>query len=97
MHYFILIKVYQGFDIFLRILQYVLLAYCVLSWFASPLNRVYVFLSRLSQPLVAPFRPISNRLIRSGLRFDTSVIFAFLALSISRRLLFWLFGWLMTL
>ena len=97
MQYYVLLKVYQGFDIFLRILQYVLLAYCVLSWFASPINRLYMILSRVAQPLVAPFRSLSNRLIRRGLRFDISAIFAFLALSVARQLLIWLFGWLMTL
>jgi uncharacterized protein YggT (Ycf19 family) len=97
MNYYILLKVYQGCDIFLRILQYVLVAYCVMSWFASPVNRVYVLLSRLSQPLVGPFRPLSSRLIRRGLRFDISAIFAFLALYVVRQLLIWLFSWLMTL
>ena len=97
MHYFILLKIYQGCDIFLRILQYVLLAYCVLSWFASPLNRLYALLSRITQPIVAPFRSLSNRLVRHGLRFDTSAIFALLALSLARQLLIWFFNWLITL
>jgi uncharacterized protein YggT (Ycf19 family) len=97
MHYYILMKVYQGCDIFLRILQYVLVAYCLLSWFASPINRLYVLLSRMAQPMVAPFRSLANRLIRHGLRIDLSAIFAFFALSIARQLLIWLFNWLMTL
>lgn len=97
MHYFILQKVYLGCDIFLRVLQYVLVAYCVLSWFASPLNRLFALLSRISQPLVAPFRPLSNYLIRRGLRFETSAIFALVALSIARELLVRFFYWLMSL
>jgi uncharacterized protein YggT (Ycf19 family) len=97
MHYYILMKVYQGFDIFLRILQYILVAYCLMSWFASPLNRLFVLLSRMAQPIVAPFRLLTNRLVRHGLRIDISAIFAFFALSIARQLLIWFFNWLMTL
>ncbi len=96
MHYYILVKVYQGFDIFLSILQYVLVAYCVLSWIASPINRLYVLLSRIAQPLVAPFRGLSSLLLRRGLRFDVSALFALLALSIARQLLAWLFQWLIS-
>lgn len=90
-------QIHQGFAIFIRILEYVLFAYCVMSWFASPHNRVYVFLSRFVQPLVRPFRPLSNYLIRRGLPFDTSAIFAFVALSVVLRLLSRLFVWIKTL
>jgi uncharacterized protein YggT (Ycf19 family) len=96
MQYYILIKVYQGIEIFLRILQYVLVAYCVLSWIASPINRLYVLLSRIAQPLLAPFRRLSSLLFQRGLRIDTSAIFAILALSVVQQLITWLFRWLVS-
>jgi len=98
MQYYIIMQVREGVSIFLRLLEVALVAYCILSWVASPLNRTYVFLSRVAQPLVAPFRRIANALIRRGLRFDASALFAILALEIIQSYLMpLLFKWLMTL
>ncbi len=98
MHYIILQKIYLGCDIFLHILDIVLVAYCLMSWIVSPLNRVYMLLSRMAQPLLAPFRGISNALVRRGFRIDVSALLALLALEFVRAyLLPPLFRWLMTL
>ena len=98
MQYIILQKVQQGFDIFLTVLQIILVAYSVMSWIVSPFNRLYVILSRMVQPLVAPFRGIASALIRRGLRIDVSVLLALLALQILQsQLLPRLFYWLITL
>jgi uncharacterized protein YggT (Ycf19 family) len=98
MDYIILEKVQQGFDIFLTILQLILVAYSIMSWITSPFNRFYVLLSRMVQPLVAPFRGIASALIRRGLRLDISVLLALLALQILQsQLMPRLFFWLMTL
>ena len=98
MHYFILERIYQGCNIFLYALQLILVAYSIMSWVVSPFNRLFVFLSRMAQPLIAPFRGIANALIRRGFRIDISVLLALLALGIVQaKLLPWLFYWLMTL
>lgn len=98
MDYIILQKVQQGFDIFLTILQLILVAYSIMSWITSPLNRLYVLLSRMAQPLIAPFRGIASALLRRGFRIDVSVLLALLALQILQsQLLPRLFYWLITL
>ncbi len=99
MDYIVLLKVYQGIDIFLQILQYILVAYALLSWIVSPVNRFYQILSRMAQPLVAPFRGIATALIRRGFRIDVSVLLALLVLSFLRgqlpRIVTWIMGGLM--
>jgi uncharacterized protein YggT (Ycf19 family) len=98
MHYFILMKIYQGCDIFLRVLQFVLVAYCLMSWVVSPVNRLFALLSRMAQPLIAPFRGIALALVRRGFRIDVSALLALVALEILRNyLLPLLFNWMMTL
>jgi uncharacterized protein YggT (Ycf19 family) len=97
MQYFVLVQIYQGVSVFLSILKYALIVYCVLSWFASPINRLYVLLSRVVDPLLAPFRMLSARLIRRGLRFDPSVIFALVALQVVEHLVGRLLSWMMYL
>ena len=98
MDYMILEKVKQGFDIFLTILQLILVAYSIMSWVSNPFNRLYVLLSRMVQPLVAPFRGIAGALIRRGFRIDISVLLALVALQILQSQIFpRLFYWLMTL
>ena len=74
------------------------MVYSLLSWIVSPFNRLYLLLSRMAQPLIAPFRGISGALIRRGFRIDISVLLALLALQILQaKLLPWLFYWMMTL
>jgi uncharacterized protein YggT (Ycf19 family) len=96
MQYYALYQVYRGVDIFLRALQFVLLAYSIMSWVASPVNRLYMFLSRVAQPLITPFQRISMALIRRGFRFDVSVILAIVSLEIVRTFIVpGLLNWLM--
>ena len=98
MDYIIWEKIAQGFSIFLTILQLILVVYSLMSWITSPFNRLYVLLSRMVQPLVAPFRGIASALIRRGLRIDISVLLSLLALQLLQsQILPRLFYWLMTL
>jgi len=98
MDYIILEKVLQGFEIFLSVLQLILVAYSIMSWIVRPSNRLYALLSRMVQPLVAPFRGIASALVRRGLPFDVSVLLALLVLQFLRsQLVPRLFYWMMTL
>ncbi len=95
MDYMILEKVRQGVNIFLSALQIILVAYSIMSWITSPYNRLYMFLSRMVQPLVAPFRRVASALIRRGLRIDISVLLALIVLQILQsqlvpRLFYWM-------
>lgn len=88
-----LYKVFYGISIFIRIVNYIILAYCVMSWFVSPTNRLYVLLRDISQPIIAPFRALSYKLMmRSSLRIDLSPWFALLALNLLQRILWWVYS-----
>ena len=93
----ILYSVFRGIDIFLRLIDYVLLGYCILSWVARPTNSLYIFLSRLAQPFIAPFRPIARKLIERGVLIDISALLAIFSLDIVRRLIWNVFYWLVGL
>lgn len=73
---------------------YVILACAVLSWFVKPYNRLYVFLRSICEPVVAPFRALSAKLMPRGMMFDISSLLAYFALqiviSILQRLLYML-------
>lgn len=98
MHYIILRQVQLGCDYFLVFLEFVVVAYSLMSWVASPANRLYALLSRMAQPLIAPFRGISMALVRRGFRIDISAILALVALEAARAFLLpLLFNWMMTL
>lgn len=46
---------------FLRLLQGVLLVYCVLSWFVDPHSGVMRFLTRVTDPILQPIRMLLFR------------------------------------
>lgn len=84
-------SVFQGIDTFLQIYSYLLWGYCILSWFAKPYNKLYIFLQRITEPALAPFRPIARKLIERGIMIDISVILAFVAMNFIRSLMWRLF------
>jgi len=78
----------QGVLIFINIYTYIMLATCILSWFLSPMSRVMQFLHALCEPVVAPFRALSNKLTQSmNLPIDLSFMFAYFALQILASLM----------
>ncbi len=97
MSYPVLIQTVRGIHYFLYILEIALFLYVIMSWIVRPYNRFYVFLRNLVSPLLAPFRPLSRKLIERGFMVDLSVLFALIALrlldSLLPRLLFRLFGY----
>lgn len=96
MNYILLLRVYEGISLFLNIISGILLAYCLMSWFVPPTNRLFQIVSRFTQPLVAPFRPIAYKLMERGFRIDISVLLAFLAIRVIESLLLMLFRFLFT-
>lgn len=90
--YSVLFQIFQGISIFLRIIRYVILGYCLLSWILPPTNRFYELLRNLAWPFIAPFRGIAQKLMmRSSFRIDLSPWFALLALELVGWLLWQLF------
>lgn len=53
--------IFQGLIAFLEILRYVLLIYCLLSWFLPPYNRLMLFLGRVTDPLLNGIRSLVKR------------------------------------
>ena len=79
-------KLLIGINYFFRILNLVLLLYCVLSFFGRN-TKLYATLDRFLMPLRRPFMPISMRLAQMGLPLDFSIIFLWIALGLVQRLL----------
>lgn len=95
MSYEILWSIYQGVHQFLRILTYLLCIYALMTWFVRPDAKIYRIFNRFCEPLLAPFRPISRRLIQAGLRIDLSVWLAAIALQILDTLIYRLIWFLL--
>lgn len=73
--------IFRGISMFLQVVYYALLAYCILSWILPPYNKVMMFLARVTNPLLAPIRRVLFRLFpQSRLDFSAFVLFLLLAL-----------------
>ena len=83
----VVVQILSGVDTFLNLLSAVLVIYALMTWFMRPDNPVYIFLARIAGTVVAPFRPIANKLIGLGFRIDVSVFLALAAIQILRSLL----------
>lgn len=76
---------YAGY-IFLQMIIYAILIYCVLSWF-RPAFRAYDLLGAFIRPFVAPFRKLSLKAMRYfRAPVDFTCLFAVVAYEIIERL-----------
>ncbi|MGI6734402.1 MAG: YggT family protein [Anaerovoracaceae bacterium] len=79
----------QVINLFFQVIIYLILGRAIMSWFVRPGDRIYpLYMSiiRLTEPLLAPFRNLSNRFMgNSGV--DFSPLLAIFAIYILRRLL----------
>ncbi len=62
--------------VFLDLQCYVILARCILSWFASEDSRLLQFCYAVSEPFVAPVRKVLDRIPALG---DTGIDFSYMA------------------
>lgn len=78
-----------GINWFANILVTLLLIRAILSWFAgnpySSLGKLYIFMVRFTEPLVAPSRRLLSR-FNTGM-FDFSVLLSMLFIEIAAKLL----------
>ena len=93
MRYQIAYQIYNGINIFLNIASWALFIYCLMTWFVRPNSPIYIFAARFVEPIVAPFRPLSRRLMEKGVMLDTSVILAILGIRVVSWLVGRLFMW----
>lgn len=54
-------RVLSGVLYFLRLVQGVLLVYCVLTWFMDPRSKLMRFMARLTDPILQPLRALLFR------------------------------------
>ena len=81
-----LYQAFQAGSWFLRILEYAILLYCVMSWF-RPRNRFFFWLESFIRPFVAPFRRLSLWITsRTRMPLDFSCWFAIIGIGIIERL-----------
>ena len=70
----------------LNICSWAIVLRAILSWFMRPDVPVYNFLLRITEPLIAPFRPLAYRLTNGRLPIDLAPLFTYFVLMILMRL-----------
>ena len=80
--------------IFFDVLTAAILLFCIMSWFpAARRTRLFEFVGRFIEPMVAPFRGLSGWIMRkTGIPLDFSVWFALIGLQILEELIWRLIG-----
>ena len=70
----------------IRIIEYAMLIYCVLSWF-QPRFKAFFMLRQFIQPFVSPFQKLSMKVTRYfGAPVDFTCLFAIIGIQIIERL-----------
>lgn len=82
--------IFRGVSIFLQIIYYALLVYCLMSWILPPYNKVMMFLSRFVDPLLRPIRNVLFRIF-PRMPLDFSALVLFFLLNIANSLLWQLY------
>ena len=82
----IIYKVLRGLYWLLQIASWAIVLRAILSWFLRPDVPVYSFLLRITEPLIAPFRPLAYKLTNGRLPIDLAPMFAYLVLIVLMNL-----------
>ena len=81
-----LYSVFYGVSIFLRIIKWAILAYCILSWF-QPRFQAFYILRQFVMPFISPFQKLSLKIMSYfNAPIDLSCWFAVIAMQILERL-----------
>ncbi len=83
----IILQVLRGLYWLLQIASWAIVLRAILSWFMRPDVPVYSFLLRITEPLIAPFRPLAYKLTNGRLPIDLAPMFAYLVLIVLMNLL----------
>ena len=81
----ILYQVLRGFYWVLQAASWCIVIRAVLSWFLRPDVPIYAFLLRITEPLIAPFRPLAYKLSGGRLPIDLAPLFSYFVLMILMR------------
>ena len=80
-------RLFYGVSQLLRLLSLAILVHAVMSW-VYPRGKLFDFLSRLTAPILAPFRRLSYWVMnRTGLPVDFSPWFAMIAINFVSELI----------
>ena len=82
----ILYQVLRGLYWLLQNASWAIVLRAILSWFLRPDVPVYSFLLRITEPLIAPFRPLAYKLTNGRLPIDLAPMFAYLVLIVLMNL-----------
>jgi len=89
-----LYNVFRGVDIFLQIIEWAIIIYCVLSWF-RPRFKAFDMLRQFILPFVSPFQKLSMKVSRYfNAPVDFTCLFAILGFQIIQRLWWTLYRFL---
>lgn len=81
----ILYQVLKGIYWVLQAASWCIVIRAVLSWFLRPDVPIYAFLLRITEPLIAPFRPLAYKLSGGRLPIDLAPLFSYFVLMILMR------------
>lgn len=79
----------RGISMFLRLISYAILIYCILSWVLPPYNKVMMFFARIIDPLLRPIRRLLLRFL-PRIPLDLSPLVLGLLLQLIERIVWWL-------
>ncbi len=81
----IIYQVLRGVYWVLQAASWCIVIRAVLSWFLRPDVPIYAFLLRITEPLIAPFRPLAYKLSGGRLPIDLAPLFSYFVLMILMR------------
>ena len=81
----ILYQVLRGVYWVLQAASWCIVIRAVLSWFLRPDVPIYAFLLRITEPLIAPFRPLAYKLSGGRLPIDLAPLFSYFVLMFLMR------------
>ena len=81
----ILYQVLRGVYWVLQAASWCIVIRAVLSWFLRPDVPIYAFLLRITEPLIAPYRPLAYKLSGGRLPIDLAPLFSYFVLMILMR------------
>lgn len=84
-------SVFRAVSIFIRIIEWAVVAYCILSWF-RPRFKAFFLLRQFIMPFVSPFQKLSMKVMRYfNAPIDLTCFFAIIAFQLIDRLWWRLF------
>jgi len=85
--YWGIIYVLRGVRWFLNVLSWLIVINAFMSWFIDPTHPIRSFIMRVVEPVVRPFRRLTDRLNTSGFPIDFSPLFAYLAIMLLQQII----------